>query len=172
MESMSDNTHYQSPESIQETFLEAFRRHGAGVSIVTLKKPSGQPTGFTATSLASLSAVPPRATFNMSTMASSYMAVMKSDHLLIHFLGVQNLELASQFSGEASERFEGIDLLDGPMGLPLLPHATAYLVGKIVARHEVGDSAMIAVEIVGGGLGQPADALVYQGKTYRAATSL
>ncbi len=172
MVEMSTQTPYSEVESRSEAFLEAFRRHGAGVSIITLNKPSGSPTGFTATSLASLSAVPPRATFNMSALASSYPAIVKSEHLLIHFLGADDHNLATQFSGEASQRFDGVALAEGPMGLPLIEGASAYLVGKIVARHEIGDSATVVVEIVSGGLGDSGDALVYQGKTYRRTASL
>ncbi len=169
---MSTHQPYQDAPSAHEVFLEAFRRHGAGVAIVTARKSSGDPTGFTATSLASLSSVPPRATFNMSQMASSYPAIRSNDYVLIHFLSVKNLELARRFSGEASERFVGIDIEEGPMGLPLLPGASAYVVGKIVARHETGDAATIAVEITGGGLGDAGDSLVYQEKSYRVAASL
>ncbi len=169
---MTTSSSYTPSESAQQSFLEVFRRHGAGVAIVTLNKPSGEPTGFTATSLASLSLLPPRASFNMSIMASSYPAISSADTLLIHTLSVDNLGLAKQFSGDANERFAGIDLLDGPDGLPLLPGASGYLHGKIVARHTVGDAAMIAVEILGGGPSSDADALVYQHQDYRAATTL
>jgi flavin reductase (DIM6/NTAB) family NADH-FMN oxidoreductase RutF len=169
---MSTHQPYQDPSSAHEVFLEAFRRHGAGVAIVTTRKSSGEPTGFTATSLASLSSLPPRATFNMSQMASSYPAIRSGEYVLIHFLSANNLDLARKFSGDASERFAGIALQDGPMGLPLLPGASAYVVAKIVARHETGDAATIAVEITGGGLGEPGDSLVYQEKNYRVAASL
>ena len=169
---MSEQHSYTTAESAQQGFLEVFRRHGSGVAIVTLNKPSGEPTGFTATSLASLSLLPPRASFNMSIMASSYPAISSSDSLLIHTLSVDNLDLAKQFSGEASERFAGIDLLEGPDGLPLIPGASGYLHGKIVARHMVGDAAMIAVEILSGGIASDADGLVYQFQDYRAARSL
>ena len=172
VELMSTQQTYDVQSSAHDVFLESFRRHGAGVAIVTARKSSGEPTGFTATSLASLSSLPPRATFNMSQMASSYPAIRSSDYVLIHFLSAHNRDLAQQFSGEASERFRGIDVQEGPMGLPLLPGAQAYLVGKIVARHETGDAATIAVEITGGGLGEPGDSLVYQEKGYRVAASL
>jgi len=172
VELMSTHQPYQDAPSAHEVFLEAFRRHGAGVAIVTARKSSGDPTGFTATSVASLSSLPPRATFNMSQMASSYPAIRSSDYVLIHFLSNKNLHLARQFSGDASERFTGLDVSEGPMGLPLLPGVSAYVVAKIVARHETGDSATIAVEITGGGLGEPGDALVYQEKNYRVAASL
>lgn len=169
---MSTHQPYQDAPSAHDVFLEAFRRHGAGVAIVTARKTSGEPTGFTATSLASLSSLPPRATFNMSQMASSYPALRAGEHVLIHFLSDKNLELARKFSGEASQRFDGIDVQVGPMGLPLLPGASAYVVAKIVARHETGDAATIAVEITGGGLGESGDSLVYQEKNYRVAASL
>jgi len=169
---MSTPANYTEASSPSELFFEAFRRHSSGVAIVTLHKSSGEPTGFTATSVTSLSAVPPRATFNMSQFASSYPAIRNGSHLLIHFLTVEHAALAEQFSGDASSRFSGIELLDGPEGLPLLPGVTAYIVGKIVARHETGDAATVVVEIVGGGLGSAGDGLVYQGKNYRVAASL
>ena len=169
---MTAHDTYTPAESAQQGFLEVFRRHGSGVAIVTLNKPSGEPTGFTATSLASLSLLPPRASFNMSMLASSYPAISSSESLLIHTLSVDNLDLARQFSGDASERFSGIDLLEGPDGLPLVPGASGYLHGKIVARHMVGDAAMIAVEILSGGIASDADGLVYQHQDYRAARTL
>lgn len=171
LETMSSHAYTQS-ESAQQSFLEVFRRHGAGVSIVTLNKPSGEPTGFTATSLSSLSLLPPRASFNMSIMASSYPAISSGESLLIHTLSVDNLDLAKQFSGEASERFNGIELLAGPDGLPLLPGCSGYMHGRIVERHVIGDAAMIAVEILSGGVASDANALVYQHQDYRAATEL
>ena len=169
---MSTTADYSEASSPSELFLEAFRRHSSGVAIVSLNKSSGEATGFTATSVTSLSAVPPRATFNMSQFASSYPAIRNGSHLLIHFLTVEHTALAEQFSGDASSRFSGIELLEGPEGLPLLPGVTAFIVGKIVARHETGDAATVVVEIVGGGLGAAGDGLAYQGKSYRAAASL
>jgi flavin reductase (DIM6/NTAB) family NADH-FMN oxidoreductase RutF len=169
---MTTSTDYSAASSPSELFFENFRRHSSGVAIVTLRKSSGDPTGFTATSVTSLSAVPPRATFNMSQFASSYPAIRSSQHLLIHFLTSDHVELATQFSGDSAGRFAGIDLLDGPEGLPLIPGTAGYVVGKIVARHETGDAVTVVVEIVGGGLGQPGEGLVYQEKSYRAAASL
>ena len=169
---MSTQLSYEPAESATQGFLEAFRRHGAGVSIVTLRLPSGQPTGFTATSLSSLSLLPPRATFNMSTMASSYPAIMASETLLIHTLAYHNRDLAEKFSGDANQRFTGINLLEGPDNLPLIPGASAFLHGSIVARHTVGEAAIIAVEILGGGVAGDGDALVYQHQSYRAAADV
>lgn len=165
-------SHYSPADSARDGFLEVFRRYGAGVSIVTLRKPSGEPTGFTATSLASLSLLPPRATFNMSIMASSWPAIGASDSLLIHTLSSDNKNLAEQFAGDADQRFAGLEIVDGPDGLPLVAGASGYLHGKIIERYVTGDAATVVVEILGGGVASDDPALVYQHQDYRAATEL
>ena len=82
-----------------EVFKEAFRRHAAGVAVVTARDASGTPVGFTATSLASLAAVPPLATFNMARTASSWPAVAETDDVIVHLLGLRNRDLARRMSG-------------------------------------------------------------------------
>jgi len=158
--------------SPSQIFLEAFRRHGAGIAVITLLKPDGTPTGFTATSVASLSAAPPLATFNMSQTASSWSSMKKDATLLIHMLGPENLDLATIMAGEASERFAGEHWSPGPDGLPLLKGVSAWLHARIVDVMEVEFAAAVAVRILGGGVGDESDALVYQGREYRRTAAL
>jgi len=158
--------------SPSQIFLEAFRRHGAGISVITLLKPDGTPTGFTATSLASLSAAPPLATFNMSQTASSWRGMKKDAHLLIHMLGADNMDLAAIMAGEAENRFTGDHWSSGPDGLPLLKGVTAWLHARVVDVLEVEFAAAVAVRIIGGGVGEESDALVYQGREYRRSAPL
>ena len=158
--------------SPSQIFLEAFRRHGAGISVVTALKKDGSPTGFTATSLASLSAAPPLATFNMSQTASSWSSMKVDETVIIHMLSTDNLELAQTMAGEAGERFAGDHWAPGPDGLPLLKGISAWLHAKIVDTMEVEFSATVAVRILGGNVGPSGDALVYQGKDYRRAAPL
>lgn len=158
--------------SPSQIFLEAFRRHGAGISVVTALKKDGSPTGFTATSLASLSAAPPLATFNMSQTASSWASMKVGESVIIHMLSTENLDLAQTMAGEASERFSGGHWAPGPEGLPLLKGVSAWLHAKIVDTLEVEFSATVAVRILGGNVGPGGDALVYQGKDYRRAAPL
>ena len=158
--------------SPSQIFLEAFRRHGAGIAVVTLLKKDGSPSGFTATSLASLSASPPLATFNMSQTASSWSSISVDTPVLIHMLSVDNQALAEKMAGEASKRFAGDHWSPGPDGLPLLHNTHAWLHARVVQTMEVEFSAAVAVRILAGGLGSPADALVYQGKGYRRSADL
>jgi len=156
----------------QDVFFEAFRRHAAGISIVTLRQPDGSPTGFTATSVASLAADPPMLTLNMATTSSSWSAVEATDHLLIHILGEKNLSLAKKFADMKEARFLGINVQDAPEGLPLLPGASAYLVGKIIDRVVHHSAATVVVEVIGGGLGGEDKGLTYQGRQYASAAPL
>jgi len=149
-------------------FKNAFRRHAAGVAAVTALTANGDPVGFTATSLASLSAVPPLATFNMARSASSWPAINDTERVVIHLLGLRNRDLADKLAGPNTERFVGDHWHAGPHGLPVLEGVTSWMVGRIVERVSVHNSAVIVVQIEGGGLGEDDEALVYHERRYRA----
>jgi flavin reductase (DIM6/NTAB) family NADH-FMN oxidoreductase RutF len=111
-------------------------------------------------------------TLNMATTSSSWSAVEATDHLLIHILGEKNLSLAKKFADMKEARFLGINVHDGPEGLPLLPGASAYLVGKIIDRVVHHSAATVVVEVIGGGLGEEDKGLTYQGRQYASAEPL
>jgi len=160
------------PLSPSQIFLEAFRRHSAGLCVVTALKADGSPTGFTATSVASLSASPPLASFNMSQTASSWSALKKDAKVALHFLGAESLELAGIMAGEASERFVGDHWSSGPHGLPILKGVSAWVEGHVVERVEVEFAGMIAIRITGGELGPEQSPLAYHQKAYSTTAAL
>ncbi len=147
-------------------FKLAFRRLAAGVSAITARTPDGRPVGFTATSLASLAAVPPLATFNMARIASSWPAIEQTDHVIIHILGARNRDVAAQLAGDHDRRFDGDHWAPGPLGLPLLTDVPAWMLGRIVGRYPVHDNAVIVVQIEDGGLGAPDEAMLYHEREF------
>jgi flavin reductase (DIM6/NTAB) family NADH-FMN oxidoreductase RutF len=149
-------------------FRLAFRRHAAGVAVVTARKTDGTPVGFTATSLASLAAVPPLATFNMARVSSAWPAIAETDHVIIHLLGARNRALADKLAGPHDDRFTGDHWAPGPLGLPLLKDVPAWMLGRIVERVPVADNAVVVVGIEDGGLGAEDRALLYHERTYLA----
>lgn len=151
-----------------DAFAQAFRRHAAGVAVITALTPEGRPVGFTATSLASLAAVPPLATFNMARTASSWPAIEHTDRVAIHMLGQEDFAVATIMAGDNARRFDGDHWEPGPHGLPILKNVTAWMVGTIVARTAVADNAMIAVQIDEGALGEPDEPLLYHERSFRA----
>jgi flavin reductase (DIM6/NTAB) family NADH-FMN oxidoreductase RutF len=147
-------------------FKSAFRRHASGVAIITASDKAGHPVGFTATSLASLAAVPPLATFNMARSASSWPAIAETDFVGIHTLGVRNRRVAELMSGDNTIRFEGDHWYPGPHGVPLIRDVTGWMIGRIIQRIQVHNSAVIVVQIEQGGSGDDDEALLYRERMF------
>jgi flavin reductase (DIM6/NTAB) family NADH-FMN oxidoreductase RutF len=149
-----------------EAFKQAFRRHAAGVAAVTALDAEGKPVGFTATSLASLSAVPPMATFNMATTSSSWKAMTVGNHVAIHMLGPGSRHHAERLAATQSERFAGDHWSAGPFGVPILSGVTAWMLGTIIEVHPVHNNAVVVVQVATGALGDEDDALLYHERRY------
>lgn len=152
------------------TFREAFRRHAAGVAIVTTYL-DGKPFGFTATSVASLSAEPPRFTFNMAQTSSSWPAISRAEYIGVHMLGEENQPLADRFA-RTKDRFGGDHWVLGAHGVPILKNVTGWLVGRIVERFSFDTNAVIVAEVVGGELNDPGSPLLYHSGRYSRPSPL
>ncbi len=165
---MDEHSEQQEPRIVDDVtaFKLAFRRLAAGVSIVTARTPEGRPVGFTATSLASLAAHPPLATFNMARVASTWPAIEQTDHVLIHILGARNRAVAAQLAADNDKRFDGDHWAPGPLGLPLIKDVPAWMLGRIVGRYPVHENAVIVVQIEDGGLGEPDEAMLYHEREF------
>jgi len=151
-------------EPFEGTFKEMFRRHAAGVAIITASY-NGAPYGFTATSVASLSAKPPRFTFNMARTSSSWPAVANSSYIGVHMLGLENQTLADRFA-RGRDRFEGDHWEEGPHGVPVLKDVSGWLIGKIQMRLSFENNAVVVVEVVDGAVGGASVPLLYHGGAY------
>jgi flavin reductase (DIM6/NTAB) family NADH-FMN oxidoreductase RutF len=150
-----------------DAFKRVFRRHAAGVAAVTSLAADGHPVGFTATSLASLAAVPPLATFNMAQVASAWPAMTVGNHVAIHTLGPRTRYLAEKLAADNAVRFEGDHWKPGPYGVPILEGVTSWMLGRIIEVHPVHNNAVIVVQIESGALGQEDEALLYHEREYR-----
>jgi flavin reductase (DIM6/NTAB) family NADH-FMN oxidoreductase RutF len=155
-----------------EAFKRAFRRHAAGVAVVTSRDPDGSPVGFTATSLASLAAVPPLATFNMAQISSAWPAMTVGNHVAIHTLGPASRHHAERMAGDRELRFAAEHWSPGPLGIPILAGVTSWMIGRIVAVHPVHNNAVVVVQIEDGALGDEDEALLYHEREYMRPTAL
>ncbi|MEV0321353.1 flavin reductase family protein [Streptomyces sp. NPDC050658] len=148
-----------------ELLRSVFRRHAAGVAVITAQGPAG-PVGFTATSLVSVSAEPPMLSFGIGTGASSWPAISEAEHVGVHILGEHQLELATTFARSGADRFGApTRWYEGPEGVPVLDGTQAWLVCRIAARVPAGDHRIVLAEaVVGdpGGAGRPL--LYHQGR--------
>ena len=156
----------ETPQDNVEAFKQAFRRHAAGVAVVTSLAPEGSPVGFTATSLASLAAVPPLATFNMARISSAWPAMTIGNHVAIHTLGPRSRHHAERMAASRDLRFAEEHWAPGPFGVPILGDVTSWMLGSIIEVHPVHENAIVVVRIEDGALGAEDDALLYHERTY------
>ncbi|WP_181795437.1 flavin reductase family protein [Streptomyces sp. WELS2] len=148
-----------------ELLRSAFRRHAAGVAVITARGASG-PVGFTATSLTSVSAEPPLVSFGIGTGASSWPAIAGTDHVGVHILGEHQSDLAATFARSGADRFGAPTAWrEGPKGVPVLDDVLVWLVCRIVGRVPAGDHRIVLAEVELGdpsGTGRPL--LYHQGR--------
>lgn len=150
----------------QDVFLASFSLHPAGVAVITGLRDDGSPVGFTATSLASFSSAPPRASFNIARHASSFHAIEIGNNLLLHFLASDQINLARTMAADSRERFVGDHWTTGMGGLPQLVGVRAELLATVVAITPVGDNAAVVVEIIDGQTHPDRPPLVYVERQY------
>jgi flavin reductase (DIM6/NTAB) family NADH-FMN oxidoreductase RutF len=149
-----------------EALRATFRLHASGVSVITLLDAEGKPAGFTATSMTSLGANPPLASFNVARGSSTWPSLQVEKYVAIHTLGERNLELAQRMAADHTLRFAKDDWKIGSFGLPVFTDATSVLIGKIRDIHAIENNAVVIVDVLEGLLGQEAPALLYYQRHY------
>ncbi|MFC8872495.1 flavin reductase family protein [Streptomyces sp. NPDC057148] len=153
------------PLATAKLLRSAFRRHAAGVAVITARGDAG-PVGFTATSLTSVSAEPPLLSFGIGTGSSSWPAVSAAEYVGVHVLGEHQEDVAATFARSGADRFAAPTVWhDGPEGVPVLDGVLAWLVCRVVARVPAGDHRIVLAEVLSGdpgGAGRPL--LYHQGR--------
>jgi flavin reductase (DIM6/NTAB) family NADH-FMN oxidoreductase RutF len=147
-------------------FRELFRRHAAGVVVVTLDSGAG-PAGFTATSFASVSLHPPLAAFAISVTSSTWPHLRSASSLVVNLLGGDDHEIAARFATSGIDRFaEPTRWRHLPSGEPVLEHAAHWLRARIDELIPVGDHHLVIVAIEEISVGDDVPGLTYHRGTY------
>jgi flavin reductase (DIM6/NTAB) family NADH-FMN oxidoreductase RutF len=149
-----------------EALKAAFRRHASGVAVITTNDPSGNPVGFTATSMTSLGSTPALVTFNVSQGSSSWPAISAAKHVALHMLGANNQDLARKMADDSTKRFLDSDWQRSEFDLPVFQNVTAVLFGRVREFHKVEQNAVFVVEIISGVTGADDKALLYNQRAY------
>lgn len=134
--------------------------------MITLLDGAKKPIGFTATSMTSLGANPPLASFNVSQGASTYPSLEVGKYVAIHTLGAATVSLAQRMAADHTQRFVPTDWHVGPYGVPVFPAATSILIAKIRDIHSIENNAVVIVDVIEGLSGTEDEALLYYQRSY------
>ncbi|ADB29312.1 flavin reductase domain protein FMN-binding protein [Kribbella flavida DSM 17836] len=130
-----------------DLFRSVFRRHAAGVVVITADAGHG-PAGFTATSLVSVSSLPPLVSFSIATSASSWPTVQAARSLVVNFLDAGQRDLAGRFATSGIDRFaEPTRWSRLRTGEPVLDDAPSYLRALVEHRFAVGANHIVVARL-------------------------
>jgi flavin reductase (DIM6/NTAB) family NADH-FMN oxidoreductase RutF len=85
---------------------------------------------------------PPRFLVGLSKRNRTYRIAQQATHLVVHVLPRAHTATAELFggtTGDDTDKFAQCAWDAGPMGLPILRDASAWFVGRILERFDVGD---------------------------------
>ncbi|RZS90058.1 flavin reductase (DIM6/NTAB) family NADH-FMN oxidoreductase RutF [Motilibacter rhizosphaerae] len=149
-----------------EDFRAAFRRHPAGVVVVTADAGAG-PAGLTATSLVSVSLDPPMVSLAIAESASAWPALSRAGSFVVNLLGQDHPELAQHFATRGIDRFapptRWVRLTTGE---PALLDAASWLRCATDERVRVGDHWLVLGRVTAARVDPEAAPLVYHDRRY------
>ena len=151
------------------TFRRTLGAFATGVTIATVRDAAGVDHGMTVSAFSSLSLSPPLVLVCIDHAATFAPQVAEAHHIGVSVLGDTQQALSQQFAQSGAVRFDGVDVVRGVTGVPLVVGAIAQLEGRITARHDAGDHTIIIAEIVAAASTHGAPLLYYRGQYRRLA---
>lgn len=118
-----------------------------GVTIITARTPTGALIGFTANSFNSVSLDPPLVLWSLSRHARSMSTLSTGSHYAINVLASDQRELAQAFGSPGSDRWNGVQYVDGVAGAPLLQGVSASFECFNRSRYDEGDHVIFVGEV-------------------------
>jgi len=132
-----------------DDFRRVLGHFASGVTVVTTWDAQGQPTGLTASSVASVSLDPPLVLICVAHTSQSYPAFQAHGKFAINILNVDDEPVARRFAstGGGADKFESIGYRPGALGLPILKDALAELECTIVHTYPGGDHTIFVGQV-------------------------
>lgn len=138
-------------------------RFATGVTVITVNDPDHRPLGMTASSLASVSLVPPLVSVCIDHRAALHDTILAAPVFVVNVLESRQEALSRRFADRHEDRFDGVGYHRSPEGLVLLDGALAHLECDRFASFPAGDHTIIIGRVRGGTAGDGRPLLYYRG---------
>jgi len=150
-------------------FRAALSQFATGITVITARMPNGHFIGLTASSFNSVSLDPPLVLWSLSNASSTMPLFRGASHYVINVLAANQADIAERFARRIEDRFEGIDYVLSPTGLPILEGVSAWFECHNRSRYPEGDHVIFVGEVERCAA-QPQAALVFHAGQFRATT--
>ena len=129
------------------TFKLAMSHFASGVTVVTTEH-EGKPYGLTVASFASLSLHPPLVLVCIENSVKSHDAIDGAGKFGVSILGQKQGDVSGRFASKIDDKFEGVSVVRGELGVPLIDGAICTLECRVRDRLPGGDHTIFVGEVV------------------------
>ena len=127
-------------------FKLAMAHFASGVTIVTTEH-AGKPYGMTVASFASLSLHPPLVLVCVERSVKTHDAVIAAGHFGVSILAADQTALSNRFASRVDDKFEGVAVELGELGVPLIANAITALECRLHSQLSGGDHTIFVGEV-------------------------
>jgi flavin reductase (DIM6/NTAB) family NADH-FMN oxidoreductase RutF len=120
----------------------------ASVFVVTSRAADGTPVGATATSVTSVSLVPPQLLVCLASTSATLGGVLASGRLAVHALAAGQERVAQQFATAGRAKFRGVPWIWSRDATPLLPDVLVRLECLVSQTLTVADHVVVVGDVV------------------------
>jgi 3-hydroxy-9,10-secoandrosta-1,3,5(10)-triene-9,17-dione monooxygenase reductase component len=118
-----------------------------GVTVVTARV-DGERVGMVANSFTSVSLEPPLVLFCAGAESDTWPRIREAERFCVNVLGHGQRQLAISFARKGTDRYQGVELVDGEEGPPRLAGALAHVDCRIEAEYPGGDHTIVVGEVL------------------------
>jgi flavin reductase (DIM6/NTAB) family NADH-FMN oxidoreductase RutF len=127
-------------------FKLALSHFASGVTIVTTEH-EGTQYGMTVASFASLSLHPPLVLVCIEKSVKSHDAIARAGRYAVSILAGDQADISNRFASRSDDKFAGMNIEQGEMGLPLIASALTNLECRLSAQLDGGDHTIFVGEV-------------------------
>jgi flavin reductase (DIM6/NTAB) family NADH-FMN oxidoreductase RutF len=127
-------------------FRLAMSHFASGVTIVTTEH-DGKPFGMTVASFASLSLHPPLVLVCIEKNVKTHDAITSAGRFAVSILGADQTDLSNRFASRIDDKFEGVAVDRGELGIPMIAGALTSLECYLHAQLAGGDHTIFVGEV-------------------------
>jgi flavin reductase (DIM6/NTAB) family NADH-FMN oxidoreductase RutF len=132
-----------------EDFRAVMRRFPTGVTIVTTIGDDGEPKGFTANAIASVSLEPPMVLVCVSRQARSHPLIAQAGRFCVNILALEQETWAVRFAArDRGDPFEDLAHHPGATGAPVIDEALGFLDCELAEEHTAGTHTIFLGNVV------------------------
>ncbi|WP_394780398.1 flavin reductase family protein [Undibacterium sp.] len=127
-------------------FREALGHYASGITVIT-SHLGGELIGFTCQSFHSVSMSPPLVSFSVMSSSTSYPKIRRAGRFAVNILSDDQVKISNQFARRGTDKWQGIDWQESPLGNPLIAGSLHWLDCEIYAEHAAGDHLIVIGEV-------------------------